>query len=64
MKVTALIFNSKNIRKFNKTKSNTYQNDLFINIAIFISFVLIGGIFLLYRYNSKIEKLKKIMKKV
>ena len=58
MKATALIFNSKNIKKFNKKNHNMYYNDLFINVVIFVFFTSIVGIFLLYRYNSKLDRLK------
>tara|TARA_B100001175_G_scaffold173537_1_gene147274 strand:- start:269 stop:649 length:381 start_codon:yes stop_codon:yes gene_type:complete len=58
MKATALIFNSKNIKKFNKKNHNMYYNDLFINVVIFVFFTSIVGVFLLYRYNSKLDRLK------
>ena len=58
MKVTNLIFNSKNIKKFNNCTNTKYRTDLFMNIIIFVCFILIVGIFLLYRYNSKLHKIK------
>ena len=58
MKATALIFNSKNIKKYNTKNHNMYYNDLFINVIIFVFFTSIVGVFLLYRYNSKLDRFK------
>ena len=57
-----LLFNNANYNKiinsqFNKNNSN---NDVLFNLSILLGFLLIGGIFLLYRYNYKISEIEVI----
>ena len=60
MKDSPLLFNNANYNKIinSKINKNYSNNDLLLNISILLGFLLMGGIFLLYRYNHKISEEK------